>query len=104
MGWWLSLLVLAPPLQSAGSLAQFAVNLFLFFSIVTKDRKQGLHDKFAGSQVIRSVTSGSGATVVGCLAYGVMVILIAIAAGIAFFAIAGPTFIDWARELPRYQP
>jgi uncharacterized RDD family membrane protein YckC len=104
MGWWLSLLVLVPPLQNAGSLAQFAVNLFLFFSVVTNDRKQGLHDKFAGSQVIRSVTSGSGATVVGCLAYGVMVILIAIAAGFALFAIAGPTFIDWARELPRYRP
>ena len=104
MGWWLGLLALVPALQSAGSLAQFAVNLFLFFSIVTNDRKQGLHDKFAGSQVIRSSTSGDGATLLGCLVYVVMVIAITIVAGVALFAIAGPTFIDFAREMPRYQP
>jgi uncharacterized RDD family membrane protein YckC len=104
MGFWLGLLFLVPALQSAGSLAQFAVNLFLFFSIVTNDRNQGLHDRFAGSQVIRSVTSGNGATFVGCLVYGVMLIMLGIAAGIAVFAIAGPTFVEFARDLPRYQP
>lgn len=103
MGWPLGLLVLVPVLQNAASLAQFGLNLFLFFSTVTNDRRQGWHDKFANSLVIRSVTSGNGATTVGCLVYIVMVILLSIVAALAFFVIAGPSFIDWARELPRYQ-
>jgi uncharacterized RDD family membrane protein YckC len=103
MGWPLGLLVLVPLLQNAAGLAQFALNVFLFLSTVTNDRKQGLHDKFAGSLVIRSVTSGDGATVVGCLVYLVMVILITVVASLAFFVVAGPTFVDFARDLPRYQ-
>jgi hypothetical protein len=104
MGWPLSLLILVPVLQNAASLAQFALNVFLFFSTVTNERKQGLHDKFAGSLVIRSVTSGDGATFIGCLVYVVIVILLTIVAALAFFVVAGPTFIEFARDYPRYQP
>lgn len=103
MGWPLSLLVLVPVLQNAAGLAQFGLNVFLFFSTVTNDRKQGLHDKFAGSLVIRSVTSGDGATVVGCLVYLVMVTLITVVASLAFFVVAGPTFVELLRDLPGYQ-
>jgi uncharacterized RDD family membrane protein YckC len=103
MGWPLALLILVPVLQNTASLAQFGLNVFLFFSTVTNDRRQGWHDKFANSLVIRSVTSGDGATFVGCLVYIVMVILLTVVAALALFVIAGPTFIDWARELPRYQ-
>jgi uncharacterized RDD family membrane protein YckC len=103
MGWPLGLLILVPVLQNAASLAQFGLNVFLFFSTVTNDRRQGWHDKFASSLVIRSVTSGDGATFIGCLVYIVMLILLSIVAALAFFVVAGPTFIDWARELPRYQ-
>jgi uncharacterized RDD family membrane protein YckC len=103
MGWPLGLLILVPVLQNAASLAQFGLNLFLFFSTVTNDRRQGWHDKFANSLVIRSVTSGDGATFIGCLVYIVMVILLSIVAALAFFVVAGPTFIEWARDLPRYQ-
>jgi uncharacterized RDD family membrane protein YckC len=103
MGWPLSLLVLVPVLQNAAGLAQFGLNVFLFFSTVTNDRKQGFHDKLAGSLVIRSVTSGDGATVVGCLVYLVMVILITVIASLAFFVVAGPAFMEFARDLPRYQ-
>jgi hypothetical protein len=103
MGWPLSLMILVPVLQNAASLAQLGLNIFLFFSTVTNDRKQGFHDKFARSLVIRSVTSGDGATFIGCLVYIGIVILISIVAALAFFVVAGPTFIEWARELPRYQ-
>jgi uncharacterized RDD family membrane protein YckC len=104
LGWPLSLLFLVPVLQNAAGLAQFGLNVFLFFSTVTNDRKQGLHDKFAGSQVIRSVTSGNGATVVGCLVYIVMLIAISIVASLVLFVVAGPALIDFAREMPRYAP
>jgi uncharacterized RDD family membrane protein YckC len=104
MGWPLSLMILVPVLQNAAGLAQFALNVILFFSTVTNDRKQGFHDKFAGSLVIRSVTSGDGATFIGCLVYIVIVILLTIVAALAFFVVAGPTFIEFARDYPRYQP
>jgi uncharacterized RDD family membrane protein YckC len=103
MGWPLALLILVPVLQNAASLAQFGLNVFLFFSTVTNDRRQGWHDKFANSLVIRSVTSGDGATFIGCLVYIVMVILLSVVAAVALFVIAGPSFIEWARELPRYR-
>ena len=104
MGWPLSLLITVPVLQNAAGLAQFGLNVFLFFSTVTNDRRQGLHDKFAGSQVIRSVTSGSGATIVGCLVYLVMLIAITVVASLAFFVVAGPELLEFARDMPRYQP
>jgi uncharacterized RDD family membrane protein YckC len=103
MGWPLSLMILVQVLQNAASLAQFALNVFLFFSTVTNDRKQGLHDKFAESLVIRSVTSGDGATFIGCLVYIVMVILLTIVAALAFFVVAGPTFVEFARDYPRFE-
>jgi uncharacterized RDD family membrane protein YckC len=101
MGWPLGLLVLVPVLQSAAGLAQFGLNVFLFLSTVTNDQRQGWHDKVANSLVIRSVTSGDGATFIGCLVYIVMAILLSVVAALAFFVIAGPTFIEWARDLPR---
>jgi uncharacterized RDD family membrane protein YckC len=101
MGWWLSVLFLVPVLQNAVSLAQFGVNLFLFFSMVTDDRRRGFHDKFAGSQVIRSVTSGSGATVVGCLVYIVMVILISVVAWVVLFTALLPEMQRLFQNYPR---
>jgi uncharacterized RDD family membrane protein YckC len=101
LGYPLSLLVVVPVLQSAASLAQFALTVFLFFSTVTNERRQGLHDKFANSLVIRSVTSGSGATIVGCLVYGVMIILIGIVASLAFFSMMSPFFVEMFDRFPR---
>jgi uncharacterized RDD family membrane protein YckC len=103
MGWPLSLMILVPVLQNAASLTQFALNVFLFFSTVTNDRRQGLHDKFANSQVIRSVTSGDGATFIGCLVYLVIIVLLSIVAALAFFVVLGPSIIEFARDYPRYQ-
>jgi uncharacterized RDD family membrane protein YckC len=101
MGWWLSVLFLVPVLQNAASLAQFGVNLFLFFSMVTDDRRRGFHDKFAGSQIIRSATSGSGATVVGCLVYIVMAVLLVIVASMVLFTTLGPELQRLFQDYPR---
>lgn len=73
----LSLLGLIPALQSAVGFAGAGLSLVLLITVATDDQRQGLHDKVAGSIVGRSVTSGAGATAVGCL------LLIAIAIGLA---------------------
>ena len=58
---------LVPALQSAAGVAQFAVLLFLFFTAITNDLRQGLHDKFANSLVIRSRSVVTVPSLVGCL-------------------------------------
>jgi uncharacterized RDD family membrane protein YckC len=101
MGWWLTVLFLAPVLQNAVGLAQFAVNVFIFLSTVIDDRRRGYHDKFAGSQVIRSVTSGSGATIVGCLLYIVLVFVVSLVAVALLIPAMGPVFQRLMEEYPR---
>jgi uncharacterized RDD family membrane protein YckC len=98
LGWPLALLALVPALQAVQGLLQFGLTVFLFFTTVTNDRKQGLHDKFANSLVIRSVTSGNGATFAGCLVWGVLVILISFIAFTLFFAAVLPDLMDYIRE------
>jgi uncharacterized RDD family membrane protein YckC len=98
LGWPLALLALVPALQAVQGLLQLGLTVFLFFTTVTNDRKQGLHDKFANSLVTRSVTSGNGATFAGCLVWGVLVILISFIAFTLFFAAVMPEMIDYIRE------
>lgn len=94
----LSLLALIPALQSVAGLAEFALLLFLFFTAITNDRRQGLHDKWANSLVIRSTTSGDGATLAGCLLLIVIVFVVGIVAGGMFFAAVGPDLEELMRR------
>lgn len=94
----LSLLALIPALQSVAGVAEFALLLFLFFTAITNDRRQGLHDKWANSLVIRSTTSGDGATLVGCLLLIVIVFVVGIVAGGIFFAAVGPDLEEFMRR------
>jgi uncharacterized RDD family membrane protein YckC len=99
LGWPLALLALVPALQAVQGLLQFGLTVFLFFTTVTNDRKQGLHDKWASSLVIRSVTSGNGATFAGCLVWGVLVILVSVIAFLLFFAAAWPELQQYIQEV-----
>jgi uncharacterized RDD family membrane protein YckC len=101
MGWPLGLLVLIPALQNSASLIQFAWVLVLFFTTVLHERKQGLHDRYANSLVVRSVTSGDGATVVGCLVWIALVILLTIIVSSIFLATVLPELQDFIREIPQ---
>lgn len=95
----LSLLILVPALQSAAGIAQFALSLFLFFTTITNDRRQGLHDKWANSLVIRSASSGDGATLVGCLLLIVIVVGFGIILSAAALAALGPQLEDLMRQM-----
>ena len=88
----LTLLTILPALQSVAGLIQSGLVLVIFFTIVANDRRQGLHDRWANSLVIRDARSGDRAIVFGC----VLLIGIGIIFGIIFGAIAiiavGPAF------------
>jgi uncharacterized RDD family membrane protein YckC len=99
LGFALSLLILMPALQSAAGVAQFALSLFLFFTAITNDRRQGLHDKWANSLVIRSTTSGDGATLVGCLLLIVIVVGFGIIVSAAAITALGPQLEELMREM-----
>jgi uncharacterized RDD family membrane protein YckC len=101
LGWPLGLLALVAAVQSIQGLLQFGLWVFLFFTTVTNDRRQGLHDKWANSLVIRSVTSGNGATFVGCLVWGVLVILIAFVIITVFLAAAMPSIQEYIEQNPQ---
>ncbi|MEO6207147.1 MAG: RDD family protein [Candidatus Limnocylindrales bacterium] len=86
MGAPLSLLAIVPALQSTAGIAGFLLAVVLLITVTTDTRRQGLHDKWAGSTVIRSTASGAGATAVGCLVLilligGVGIVVAVLAAG-----------------------
>jgi uncharacterized RDD family membrane protein YckC len=101
LGWPLGLLVLIPVLQNSASLIQFAWVVVLFFTTVLHERKQGLHDRFANSLVVRSVTSGDAATVIGCLVWIALVILLTIIVTSIFLAAALPELQEFIQEIPQ---
>jgi uncharacterized RDD family membrane protein YckC len=101
LGWPLGLLVLIPVLQNSASLIQFAWVVVLFFTTVLHERKQGLHDRFANSLVVRSVTSGDGATVIGCLVWIALVILLTIIVTSIFLAAVLPELQEFIQEIPQ---
>ena len=100
LGFPLTLLGLVAGLQGTASVLQFGLLLFLFFTIVTHPRRQGLHDRWANSLVIRSVTSGDGATFAGCLVWGVLVILLIFILSTFVLASVLPTIQDYVNSLP----
>jgi uncharacterized RDD family membrane protein YckC len=104
LGYPLGLLALIPALQTAAGVAPGALLLFLFFTAVTNDRRQGLHDKWANSLVIRSTTSGDGATVVGCLLLIVIGIAFAIIAGSILFAAMAPQMQEIINAMESARP
>lgn len=103
-GFWLPLLGLVPALQSVAGLIQFVLIIFLFFTTVTNDRRQGLHDRWANTLVIRSTTSGDGATFAGCLVWGVMLILLAFIAWTLIFTAMAPALQDFIETFPTPSP
>lgn len=77
MGWWATLLVLLPFLAIA--IASYAVFLVwwvvLVISMIVSPTKQGIHDRFARSALVRSAGQGN-AWAVGCVwAYAVISLL-----------------------------
>ncbi len=98
LGWPLGLLMLVPALQNAGGYISFGLYVILFLTTVTNDRKQGLHDRFAGSLVTRSASSGNGATFVGCIVWGVLVILIVIIVSTLLLSAVWPQIEELIRE------
>jgi uncharacterized RDD family membrane protein YckC len=66
-GYPISLLTLVPVLGSVASWALIGWTIVLLISTAMSDTNQGLHDRFAGSAVLRRIGAGSGWAVIGCI-------------------------------------
>lgn len=104
LGFPLALLALIGSLQSAAGLIQFGLLIFLFLTTVTNARRQGLHDRWANSLVIRSARSGNGATAVGCLLWGILIIILGFVASTIVLANMWPAIQDYINTFPRPTP
>ncbi len=80
MGAWLALVAFLGATGSIAGVVQPLLYIALFLSVIVNARRQGLHDRIAGSIVIRQRASGDGAVAMGC----VLIVALTIVIGIVF--------------------
>lgn len=95
IGMWISLLALVPPLVSVAGLAQFGLQFILFLTVATDRRRQGVHDRYAGTIVVRRASSGDGAVAMGC----VVLIALAIVSAIIVWALLASFVLPEMRDV-----
>ena len=102
LGYPLAELSFIGPLQVAASLASGLWPFVLLLTALASPRRQGLHDRWAGSQVIRSRSSGSRATMVGCLVIIVGWIALTIVVTWIVFATIVPALQEFIQQDPTF--
>ena len=76
LGLWLGLLSLIPSLVSAASGIELLWTLALLVTTIISPTKQGLHDKFANTALVRPAGQGSSGLAMACLlVVGLLVVL-----------------------------
>jgi len=90
MGAWLALLAYIGPFAAVAGFGGQLLQIVLFISVVVNARRQGLHDRFAASIVIRQRASGDRAVVLGCAILFGLTVLLTIAFAIVFFNVIWP--------------
>ncbi len=93
LGSLFGLLSLIEPLQSIAGPVGLLLLVIVFVTIVADARKQGIHDRWANSLVIRSASSGNGAVAVGCVVLALLVIGLTIVMMLVAFSAVLP-FLD----------
>jgi uncharacterized RDD family membrane protein YckC len=77
---WLNLLAFIPFIAGAASFAVLAWQLILLITTATHPQRQGLHDRFANTAMVRPINAGSGGYVVGCIVVVVAIVLLSFVA------------------------
>lgn len=87
LGWFLTLFGIVPSLASLVNLASLVWSIVLLITTVQSPTKQGLHDRFANSAVVRPRDSSRGGLVMACL----VIVLVLLA--VALFSIVALVFL-----------
>lgn len=80
LGSWIQLIGFVPVLGAFASLATLGWQLILLATTASHPQKQGLHDRFANTAMVRPVDAGSGGVIIGCLLIGLLLLILPIVA------------------------
>jgi uncharacterized RDD family membrane protein YckC len=87
-GSWIGLAAFLPGVGLALGFVQTVWTLVLLYTTATSPTKQGLHDRFAGTAVVRSATAGNGGAL-ACLVVALIIPLLAIVSLVALIGLGG---------------
>jgi uncharacterized RDD family membrane protein YckC len=99
-GSFLGLFAFLAPLAGLASLAQLVWGAVLLLSTVRNPNKQGLHDQFANSAVVKPSGQGTSGIAMACLLVIGLIVVLAIV-GIVAAIMLGPAFFDQLSRLGR---
>jgi hypothetical protein len=80
---FLSLFAATPAIYGLASLAQFVWVIVLFVTTVRSPTKQGLHDRFANTAIVRPSNQSSSGLATTCLIIVIVVILLFVVSVVA---------------------
>jgi uncharacterized RDD family membrane protein YckC len=84
LGAWIGLLAVVPSLVSLSGLIQFLWVLILLITTATSPTKQGLHDRFANTALVRPTGQGNGLAM-ACLIGIVLIVVVAVLLAVLSF-------------------
>jgi hypothetical protein len=100
LGSFLGLLAFFSPLRGLESLAQFIWVVILLISTATSPTKQGFHDRFANSAVVKPSGEGTSGIAMACLlVIGILAVLAIVF--IVALILAGPAILDQLSRVGR---
>jgi uncharacterized RDD family membrane protein YckC len=91
LGGWIGLLAVVPSLVSLAGLIQFLWVLILLITTATSPTKQGLHDRFANTALVRPTGQGNGLAM-ACLIVVVLVVVVGVL--VAVLSLIGLSMMD----------
>ena len=89
LGTVIGLLGIVPSLVSASSFGMLIWAIILLITTATSPTKQGLHDRFANTALVRPAGQGTSGVATACLVIVVVIALLAVVSIIALIFLAG---------------
>jgi uncharacterized RDD family membrane protein YckC len=89
LGHWLGLLAIVPSLSSPSGLMQLLWVIILLITTATSPTKQGLHDRFANSALVRPLGQGTSGVAKACLVIVVVLLLLFVISIVALVYLGG---------------
>jgi uncharacterized RDD family membrane protein YckC len=87
LAYFVGLFALIPNLYGIASLVQFLWVIVLLITTATSPTKQGLHDRFANSAVVRPAGQGSSGLAMACIVIVVILLVIAVLSFVALILV-----------------
>jgi uncharacterized RDD family membrane protein YckC len=101
LGSVLGLLSFVPSVVGVGPLLELVWNVVVLISTATSPTRQGIHDRFANSAVVRPSGEGRSGFATACVVVIALFLILAILGVALLFFTLGPTFMDQLSRIKR---